>query len=130
VLVVTEYRDDARLPKLLGARRDAGRIATALRSAGYKTTLVLDADRRATEKALAQFERQTRDADVAIIYTTGHGLEVLGESYILMRDFNLADGPEGLKVEAMPVAAIARSMKARTANMIFSAACRDNPLHW
>lgn len=130
VMVVSDYLNQPQLPKLPGARHDAERVAAALTAAGYDTFVALDLDRPSIETQLAQFAERARSADVALIYTTGHGLEIGGEPYILMRDFDLADGPDGLRYRALAVSAIAAFAKAKTANLVLSAACRDNPGNW
>jgi hypothetical protein len=125
VLVLSDYRFG--LASLPGAQHDAIRVAEALRRAGFDTRLVLDPEREQVEPILAGFAAQSAEADIALIYTTGHGIEVDGVGYLLNRDFPALLGHHGLATYAVPLARIAGSAQARTANLLFYAGCRDDP---
>lgn len=130
VLVVSAYQQTRQLPSLEGAAYDARRIAAALAASGYRTTLVLDDAPSVIDERLSAFRQASAVADVALIYTTGHGLEVDGEPYVLMRHFDFEDGKGSLQSRALKVSAIAEAAKSATANLVFSAACRNNPTDW
>lgn len=125
VLVLSDYGFG--LPLLPGAGRDAVRVAEALRRAGFETRLALDPERTQVEAILADFAARSADADVALVYTTGHGIEVQGIGYLLNRDFPAMLGHHALPVYATPLSRIAASARARSANLMFYAGCRDDP---
>lgn len=125
VLVLSGYSFG--LPALPGARHDAGRIADALRRAGFETQLALDPERAEIPSILAAFADASADADVALVYTTGHGIEVDGAGYLLGRDFPALLGNHALPVYGIPLARIGAAMRARRANLLFYAGCRDAP---
>jgi hypothetical protein len=125
VLVMSAYGPG--LPGLPGAARDAQRVRTALQRAGFRTRLELDLARGQVGAALARFASASANADVALIYTTGHGIEVDGVGYLLQRDFAPVLGLYGLGAYGIPLRRIAGSMRARSVNLLFYAGCRDNP---
>lgn len=125
VLVLSDYGFG--LPVLPGARHDAGRIAEALRRAGFETRLALDPERAEIASILAAFAAATADADTAVIYTTGHGIEVSGGGYLLTRDFPAMLGNYALPTYGIPLERIGHAMRARRANLLFYAGCRDAP---
>lgn len=127
VMVVSDYAK-ANVNSLDGARHDAGRIARALRSASFDTRVVLDADLAGMRAELARFARDSEAADLAVIYSTGHGVEVDGVTYLLPGDYPVAQRNGALATRALPVAEMAAHLKARHLNLAFWGGCRDNPL--
>lgn len=127
VIVNSDYADSQGAQSLPGARHDADRVANALSRAGFATRTVIDARLADFKAALAEFERRSRKADVAVIYTTGHGVEVGGAVHLLMGNFPVPKGAAALPTHAVKLAAIAEAAKARRANFVFYGGCRDNP---
>lgn len=125
VLVMSDYSFG--LQPLRGAGHDARRVRTALERAGFETRLVLDPARSEVGAQLDRFAAASADADVALIYATGHGIEADGIGYLLNRDFPAVLGLYALPVYGIPLARIGESLKARSANLLFYAGCRDNP---
>lgn len=109
-------------PSLPGAKLDYHRIAEALSQAGFVVTSLIDPDRESLAKALKNFEARTAYSDVALIYTTGHGVETDGVSRVLL-PYARAD-----RSNALPVTELAKAARARRANLIFYAACRSKPI--
>jgi Caspase domain len=126
VMVVSHYaRSGART--LPGAKYDAERIASALLRAGFVTELALNLDLAPMREKLATFAMRSKQYDVAAIYTTGHGSEVGGLTYLLPGDYPLHERNRALPVRALPLREIARSAHARSLNLVFYGGCRDNP---
>ena len=63
-------------PPLPNPRQDACAIADALQKLGFSVQSGFDLDRAATEQALRAFGATLGDADVALFYYAGHGLQV------------------------------------------------------
>lgn len=108
-------------------RRDATDIAAKLRSFGIEVDLVLDADRNALVKALADHQRKAEGLDVNILFYAGHGLQVGGINYIAPVDM-LADGISSgyVKLNGVALNDALEYLPART-RLVFLDACRDNP---
>lgn len=127
VLITSDYSRSGGAPSLPGARRDAGRIEAALRSAGFDTEVALDLDAAGMREKLEAFGEASRSADAAVIYTTGHGVEVDGRVYVIPGDFPVKEKNAALPAHAVPLTAIASSLHARAVNLVFYGGCRDNP---
>src|SRR5882724_8752890 len=107
---------------------DSAKIAATLKDAGFD---VVDSRRdlpaAETRRALRDFADRARDADIAVVYYAGHGIEVDGANYLipvdarLERDTDVYD--EALSLERVLVA-IEPAKKLR---LVILDACRDNP---
>lgn len=121
VVVFSAYAGSQIGPSLPGARRDQKRVADALALAGFVVTSSIDPDREALQQALKDFASLSADVDVAVIYTTGHGVEVDGVPQVLL-PYERVDRSNALRVSEL-----AHAARARRANLVFYAACRNNP---
>src|SRR4249919_4360242 len=107
---------------------DSGKIASTLKEAGFD---VVDSRRDLsaadTRRALRDFADRSRDADIAVVYYAGHGIEVDGGNYLipvdarLERDTDVYD--EALSLDRILIA-IEPAKKLRS---VILDACRDNP---
>jgi len=115
-------------PPLPNPVNDGAMIAATLKNAGFD---VVDSrsDLPALEmrRALRDFTDRARDADIAVIYYAGHGMEVDGTNYLipvdakLERDTDVYD--EALSLDRILVAA----EPAKQLQLVILDACRDNP---
>lgn len=127
VLVFSDYTASGGASSLPGAKHDAQRVAEALNKAGFKVETVLDPDRAKMEAALKQLSTQSATADVGVIYTTGHGVEVERVTYLLPGDYPVEQRVAVLKDRAVRVTVLGSALRARRANLVFYGGCRDNP---
>lgn len=126
VLTFSDYSASDGAPSLPGAAQDASRVARAFENADFIVTRAHDPTRAQLPGILADFARTSARADVAAIYSTGHGVEVDGVQYVLHRDHRIGDGIAGL-ASAARWQDIARSASARRLDLTFWAGCRNNP---
>jgi uncharacterized caspase-like protein len=125
VLGNSAYRNVAPLANPVN---DSAKIASTLKEAGFD---VVDSRRDLsaadTRRALRDFADRSRDADIAVVYYAGHGIEVDGGNYLipvdarLERDTDVYD--EALSLDRVLVA-IEPAKKLR---LVILDACRDNP---
>jgi len=127
VLVFSDYRGSDGAASLPGARHDAKRVSAAFEKAGFDTILSLDPSRTQIDPVLRQFETRSTRSDNAVIYATGHGVEVDGVGYLLPGDYPVPRGADALRDRGIDVSRIARAARARRTNVLFYGACRDNP---
>jgi hypothetical protein len=114
-------------PALPTAGADAADVAAALTDLGFATTLRLDADKRQLDQALAQFARDAKDADAAIFYYAGLGLQSAGHNYLTPADAKLTDAA-GVGAELTAVEAVKAAMSAaKGLKIVILDASRDNP---
>jgi Caspase domain len=125
VLIVSDY--SARLSQTLaGAAFDERRIAALLAQQGFSVVQGVAPERAALRHALKAFARQSRHADAAVIYATGHGLSHRGQAYLLPANypFSRPDDARLLARHGVAVSEIALACQAHQANVVFFAACR------
>lgn len=107
---------------------DAEAMTATLKGAGFD---VVDSRRNLKigdmRRAFRDFSDKARDADVAVVYYAGHGIEVDGTNYLipidatLERDLDIYD-------EAFPLERILVTVEpARQLRLVILDACRDNP---
>ena len=116
--------------RLANPANDAADMAAALKSLDIEVILGLDLDKRGFDGKLRQFSRALADADVAILFYAGHGLQVGLRNYLVPTDAQL-QGERDLEFETVALDFVMRQMEigreGRT-NIVFLDACRDNPL--
>jgi formylglycine-generating enzyme required for sulfatase activity len=110
-------------------RTDAQAIATLLRQAGFdEVTLKTDLDYRALREAVRAFGLTAQDADTALVYYAGHGLEIAGENYLVPTDARLLHRGD-LEYEAVTLGSVLSAISwARRLRVVILDACRSNPL--
>jgi len=77
------YSHVAALPALPNPTNDAQAMGGALERLGFAVTTLLDAGREEMVNALSAFGDLASEADVAIVFYAGHGVEVGGTGYLL-----------------------------------------------
>ena len=125
-MVVSDYYR-AGQDSLPGARLDAERVAVALRKAGFETEIAIDLELSAMKQELASFSTESRRHDAAVIYTTGHGVEVGRTVFLLPGDYPVSKGTSALATRAVSLPEIASAVRAKRVNLVFYAGCRNNP---
>ncbi|WP_035966178.1 caspase family protein [Bradyrhizobium sp. YR681] len=115
-------------PKLGNPVNDAALIGGMLKKSGFDTVDVRqDLNAPEMRKALREFGARTRDADVAIVYYAGHGLEVDGTNYLIPIDAALETDTD-VYDEAIPIDRVLVSIEpAKQLRLVILDACRDNP---
>ena len=109
---------------------DAADVAKSLAKFGFDVTLGLDLDKRAFEEKVRIFSRALADADTAVLFYAGHGLQVAGRNYLIPVDATLSSERD-LDFEAIPLDFVLKQMEVDRegkTNVVFLDACRDNPL--
>ncbi|MCG8563013.1 MAG: caspase family protein, partial [Hyphomicrobiales bacterium] len=87
---------------LKNPQNDATGMAAALRRLGFRVFEGTDLDRRAMEARIRDFANDIADADVALFYYAGHGLQVNGTNYLAPVDATLKAEAD-LDFEAIPL---------------------------
>ena len=129
VIVFADYGDASDgFGSLPGAAFDATRVRSALLRAGYRAKLAVVASREDYLARVAQFARDTRRVDGAVLYTTGHGMEVAGETWLIPPGFDASDRVTPLGERAIRVSSLRGWLGARKSNLLVYSGCRDNPM--
>src|SRR6202045_1632813 len=78
-------------PALPNPARDAKAIAAMFERGGFAViTAHYDAGNLQFKRVIRQFEDAAADADIAVIYYAGHGIEIHGVNYLVPIDAKLA----------------------------------------
>jgi len=119
------YRSVARLPNPV---KDATAVAELFQKAGFDPVVTAtDVGNLDFKRAVRRFEDATVDADIAVIFYAGHGLEVGGVNYLIPVDAKLASDRDA-QDEAIPLERLVESVDgAKRLRLIILDACRDNP---
>jgi hypothetical protein len=113
---------------LRNPRQDATSIADSLRRVGFQSvTLANNLNREQLIAALRAFAAEADKADWAMIYFSGHGLEVNGMNYVIPVDAKLVSDRD-VQFEAVPLDQVLGATEgARKLRLVLLDACRDNP---
>jgi hypothetical protein len=127
VALVIGNSDYRNVGRLANPANDAQMMADTLRSGGFDTVVLRDVNTSEMRRRLRAFADQVRDADVAVVYYAGHGIEVDGINYLipvdaaLERDIDVYD-------EAFSLDRVLVTIEpARRLRLVILDACRDNP---
>ncbi|HEX7883880.1 MAG TPA: caspase family protein [Afipia sp.] len=125
VLGISAYQHVAKLPN---PSNDADAMAALFRKAGFDVVETKrDVGIADLRRAIGDFSDKAQDADVAVVFFAGHGIEVDGTNYLvpadakLARDFDIED-------EALSLDRLLKAIEpARRLRLVMLDACRDNP---
>jgi hypothetical protein len=116
------------VPQLSNPINDGGVMAATFKSAGFDVVVSrFDLTALETRRVLRDFADRARDADIAVVYYAGHGMEVDGTNYLvpvdakLERDTDIYD--EAFSLDRILVAV----EPAKQLRLVILDACRDNP---
>jgi hypothetical protein len=119
------YRNATHLPNTIN---DANAVAALFRSVGFEVV------NSRTDLGVLEFKRAVRDflitaenADIAVVYYAGHGIEVNGTNYLIPADAKLARDYD-VEDEAVALDRIIWALQSvKRLRLILLDACRDNP---
>ncbi|RUV19248.1 caspase family protein [Mesorhizobium sp. M7A.F.Ca.MR.245.00.0.0] len=107
---------------------DAHLIASTLRNAGFEVIEGMDQDNAGMHSLISRFTEQSYDADLAVIFYAGHGMQVDGKNFVIPVDAELTS-PAYLKTRTIQVDDFLAALPPDPAvGVIILDACRDNPL--
>jgi Caspase domain/Putative peptidoglycan binding domain len=97
-------------PVLPNGRRDGAAMAAMFKQAGFDVVeAASDADVAQLNKAVARFADEAAQADIAVAYFSGYGLDIGGVNYLIPVDAKLADGADAGS-EAIALDAVAKAV--------------------
>src|SRR6266545_4474819 len=125
VLGNSAYQNVAQLPNPVN---DGGIIAAKLKEAGFDVVDSRhDLPAAETRRALRDFADRSRDADIAVVYYAGHGMEVDGTNYLIPVDAKLERDTD-VYDEAFSLDRVLLAIEpAKQLRLVILDACRDNP---
>jgi uncharacterized caspase-like protein len=115
--------------KLTNPVNDSGVIAATLKNAGFDVVdWRQDLGILESRRALRDFAERAGDADIAVVYYAGHGIEVDGTNYLIPVDAKLERDTDVFD-EALSLNRVLQAIEpAKKLRLVILDACRDNPL--
>jgi uncharacterized caspase-like protein len=125
VLGNSAYQNVARLANPVN---DGMVIVATLKNAGFDVVEERpDLSAAETRRALRDFADRARDADIAVVYYAGHGIEVDGTNYLIPVDAKLERDTD-VYDEAFSLDRVLLAIEpAKQLRLVILDACRDNP---
>ncbi|UPJ44832.1 caspase family protein [Bradyrhizobium sp. 40] len=115
-------------PRLANPVNDAGLVGSMFRNAGFDTVEIrLDLNASEMRRSLREFAARTRDADIAVIYYAGHGIELDGSNYLVPTDAMLETDGDVLDETIALDRALYAVEPAKQLRLVILDACRDSP---
>ncbi|MES0003906.1 caspase family protein [Mesorhizobium sp. M0062] len=113
--------------KLANPVNDGEAMEAALKTLGFEVVLETNRDLRRMRRALDDFREDAMGADVALVYFSGHGVEISGDNRLLPVDAD-ASSLDQLEKTSLPLEEV-RDAVAATAKvgLIVLDACRSDP---
>jgi hypothetical protein len=119
------YKNVVQLPN---PSRDASAVADMLKKAGFDVVeSKLDLNNTNMRRAIRDFTGIARNADIAVVYYAGHGIEFDGTNYLIPVDAQLSSDVD-VEDEAISIDRITRMLEpVKRLRLIILDACRENP---
>jgi uncharacterized caspase-like protein len=119
------YKNVARLTNPVN---DAAAVVGMFKTAGFDEVVSrLDLNVVEMRRALREFGNKARDADIAVIYYAGHGIELDGNNFLIPIDATLETDTD-VYDETFPLDRVLISVEpAKQLRLVILDACRDNP---
>lgn len=112
---------------LANPKNDAEDLTARLTSLGFEVMGGTDLDRRSLVEQLIKFGRAAGDADVALFFYAGHGIQVNGQNYLVPIDAVVEYEAE-VDISLVSLSGVMQQMeRGSETNLIFLDACRNNP---
>jgi uncharacterized caspase-like protein len=125
VIGMSKYQQ---VPQLTNPARDADAMTALFKSAGFD---VVDSARDLGvsdfRRAVREFSETSRNADIAVVYYAGHGIEVDGNNYLIPADARLLSDFD-VEDETVSLDRVVRALDSvKRLKLVILDACRDNP---
>lgn len=114
--------------RLTNPTSDSEAVSNVFKEAGFDVVeLKQDLNVNGMRRALRDFSDRARDADIAVFYYAGHGVEINGNNYLIPTDAVLERDIDAFD-EAIPLDRVLTVIEpAKQLRLIILDACRDNP---
>ncbi|MCA0034748.1 caspase family protein [Mesorhizobium sp. B263B2A] len=120
--------DDYRLVRALANPvHDGEAMEASLKKLGFEVVLETNRDLRRMRRALDDFREDAKGADVALVYFSGHGVEISGDNRLLPVDAD-ASSLDALDKTSLPLEEVRDAVVATAkVGLIVLDACRGDP---
>ena len=106
---------------------DARAVAAKLRLIGFEVMLHENLDGQGFRVALGEFSEKALNADLALVFYAGHGIEMNGQNYLIPVDAKMRSESTA-QFEAVPLEQVLGAVReAKKLGLVMLDACRNNP---
>ena len=125
VLGISKYQN---VPQLTNPDNDAAAMGGLFREAGFNVVeLHRDLGISEMRRVIREFAAAASDADVAVVYYAGHGIEIDGANYLIPADARLLSDFD-VEDETVSLDRILQAINpAKQLRLVILDACRENP---
>jgi outer membrane protein OmpA-like peptidoglycan-associated protein len=125
VIAVSEYESGSVLKQTVD---DAEKIHTALLAVGFTDVppVLKNPTKALLDAALLDFSKRSEDADVALLYYSGHGMQYSEDNWLIPADASL-QAESHIRLQGIRLRDIIELMAPAKFRMLFLDACRNNP---
>lgn len=125
VIGVSNYQ---RVPRLPNPVHDATAMGALFKKAGFDSVDEMrDLGIVELRRVIREFSDKAKDADIAVVYYAGHGMEVDGANYLIPADAKLVSDFD-VEDEAISLDRVLRALDpVKRLRLVILDACRDNP---
>jgi uncharacterized caspase-like protein len=114
------------VPALANSPADAKAIAKSLARLGFSVKVIFDSTYDEFRRALIEFGRKARTADIAVVYFAGHGIEINGENGLIPVDAELKTDIDATN-ETIELNSVMRVVSsAKKLGLVILDACRNS----
>jgi hypothetical protein len=117
-------------PPLANPQNDASAISASLKARGFEVVEAINVSKAGMDGVMKTFVDKLAEADVALLFYAGHGLQVGLQNYLVPVDAKL-ERERDVEFEAVKLEFILRQMELNRdgkTSIVILDACRDNPL--
>jgi hypothetical protein len=127
VALVIGNADYVNAAKLPNPANDAAAVSAMLESVGFTVETHADLGNSEMRRVIRNFSDQAKNAEMAVVYYAGHGLEVDGTNFLVPTDAKLQRDID-VEDEAVALDRVLKMIEpARRLRLVILDACRDNP---
>ena len=114
---------------LRNGAHDAADVTAVLKRASFDVTPLTDSTETRLKEAVRHFASNVNSGDVALLFYSGHGLQIGGENYLIPVDFDPSRGESGARSACQPASEPQQTIEKAGArlNIVVLDACRNNP---
>lgn len=127
VALVVGQSDYSEIPALPNPANDAREMVKLLTDLGFDARSVTDRDARKLRRDLERFAEDAEEADVALLYYSGHGIEAGGENWLVPVDAGL-EALDEAEEALVPLSDLLDELRENVpVTIVLLDACRTNP---
>ena len=127
VALVVGIANYQQISPLKNTVNDARMISDTLSNIGFDVVTLIDTTAQEMRDAVDDFAFRVETADLALIYYAGHGVEVLGENFLIPVDANVSSNRDIQDQSVSLKDLLAAVDHARKMRIVILDSCRDNP---